>query len=539
MDRNPTHLIAFIGRDIKQASRIVEVGEGFECWDLRQFKFEEFAALVQEKIPPVNENVLKNYVAPADGSQFGITEREFKQATWALLVPIAPDDAIAYSPAETMFLLNLYSPDFVYPMFGASDFGLRRLGAATPPPITARYEDRSQTFLRPEFPAFFKLFLPQSKYGTWQLDRAQKWDKEDWRLFVAAKLYSELIQYDNQKDAFGWQREAAEMSAALEALFTAGDSLNEEVGYRLRKRIAVLLSQRFPQIEKDTKDLYGQRSAFIHGSFFKHIAEKSKLSDGGPPLPDFGLLQKHKEYVRCALVACLALAMMFQSRRENFGQAKNVMGALENALIDTALRSRVVAMADEVLALLPKSEMAEALPEKERTVLVFQYGSNMSSERINSADRLKGDARDLGLVKTAERFELNFDVWSKGNNCGASDIREGGNREIWGVLYEVPEYLLDRKTAKARKRKSLDAIEGKLYARRNIAVQRPDGTVVEGQVITYTVVNPMDTQPTSLAYATHILTGLREHDAPDEYVLYVKQRSLNSNPALAEGIANL
>lgn len=535
MNRNPTHLIAFLGRDIKQASRAVEIGEGFECWDLRQFTFEGFVALVQEKIPPVNRNVLKNYVAPVDGSQFGITEREFKQAAWALLVPIAPDDAVASSFAETMFLLNLYSPDFVYPNFGASDFGLRRLAAATSPPITAGYDDRSQTFLRSQFPVFFNLLLPQSKYGTWQLDRAQKWNKEDWRLFVAAKLYSELIQYDNQKDAFGWQREAAEMSAALEALFTAGDSQNEEVGYRLRKRIAVLLNQRFPQIEKDTKDLYGQRSAFMHGSFFKHIAEKSRLSDGGPPLPGFDLLQKHKEYIRWALVAYLKLAMMFRSRPQEFGEAKNVMGALENALIDMALRSRLVAMAEEAMTLLPKKELA-ASPEREQTVLVFQYGSNMSSERMNSADRLKGDARDLGLVRTVRHCELEFDVWSTSNNCGASDIREGGDRQVWGVLCEVPEYLLDRKTAKTRGRKSLDAIEGKHYARRTIAVQRPDGTVIDGQVITYTVIHPEGPQRTSLAYAMHLLTGLREHDAPDEYIRYVKQRIVNSNPVLAEEV---
>ncbi len=174
-----------------------------------------------------------------------------------------------------------------------------------------------------------------------------------------------------------------------------------------------------------------------------------------------------------------------------------------------------------------------------QTVLVFQYGSNTSSARLNEPTRLNGDARDLGLVRTRDPFELDFDVWSKKNKCFASDIRPGGGRQIWGVLYEVPAFLIDRESAKARDRKSLDAIEGELYERREIAVEKPDGSPIEAPVITYTVINPGVTQPTSLEYATHILTGLREHGAPLDYVEYVKQRTTSSNAALAADIEKL
>ena len=110
---------------------------------MKQTTFEEFVELIQERIPPVNQNVLRNYVAPADGSQFGITEREFTQAAWALLIPMSPADAIASSFAETMLLLNLYSPAFLHAAFGVSDFGIRRLIPPIPPPITARYDDQA------------------------------------------------------------------------------------------------------------------------------------------------------------------------------------------------------------------------------------------------------------------------------------------------------------------------------------------------------------------------------------------------------------
>lgn len=249
-------------------------------------------------------------------------------------------------------LLDLYSPSFVHPVFHASDFGLRK-APVTPPPITARYDNHPHHFIRPEFVKFFKLLLPQSQYGAWQLDRAQKWNKEDWRLFVAAKLYVGLVEYDNHKDAFGWQRESAEMATVLEALLTADDAHNEEVGYRLRKRLAVLLSHRFPTIEDDAKALYKQRSAFVHGSFFAGLAKKSTLTDGDPPVPDFGLLHEHKEHVRHLLVAYLALAKAFPSRKDIFGEKGNVMGALEDAVIDIDLRGQLIRVADEALSLLP------------------------------------------------------------------------------------------------------------------------------------------------------------------------------------------
>jgi hypothetical protein len=169
--------------------------------------------------------------------------------------------------------------------------------------------------------------------------------------------------------------------------------------------------------------------------------------------------------------------------------------------------------------------------------LVFQYGSNTSSTRLNSNERLRGDARDLGLVCMEAPFELDFDVWSTGNACATADILEGRGRPIWGVLYEVPDYLIQRGTA--GERKSLDAIEGRHYGRRPIRVQRPDGTRVAGEIITYTVVNPEPGRRTSIEYASHIIAGLREHGAPDEYLAYVKARVIANNPDLAVQIGCL
>ena len=169
--------------------------------------------------------------------------------------------------------------------------------------------------------------------------------------------------------------------------------------------------------------------------------------------------------------------------------------------------------------------------------LFFQYGSNTSTTRLNSEERLRGDARDLGLAYTEVPFELDFDVWSTRNACAAADLREGRGRPIWGVLYEVPDYLIRRETS--GERKSLDAIEGERYECRAIRVRRPDTTPVAGDVITYTVRNPEAGLRTSIEYASHIIYGLRAHGAPDEYLAYVKERVIANNPDLAAQVGLL
>jgi hypothetical protein len=162
--------------------------------------------------------------------------------------------------------------------------------------------------------------------------------------------------------------------------------------------------------------------------------------------------------------------------------------------------------------------------------LVFQYGSNTSPSRFNSDNRLRGDARSLGAVCTDEDFELDFTVSSVQNQCAAGDIVPGCGRKIWGVLYEIPDYLIRRETAGDRR--SLDAIEGSKYERRIIAVRNPDGTPVAGEVITYVVRDRESGIQTSLDYCRHIIEGLREHNVPDEYIEYVKARMIVNNPGL-------
>ena len=170
--------------------------------------------------------------------------------------------------------------------------------------------------------------------------------------------------------------------------------------------------------------------------------------------------------------------------------------------------------------------------------LVFQYGSNMSTARLNSSERLQGDARPIGIAYTDENYDLLFDIWSTSNSCAAADIVNGDKR-IWGVVYEIPQWLVSREDSQLRKRKSLDAIEGEgtNYDRVSIRLRRPDGSVISEAVETYIGRKRQPGITTALHYVRHILEGLTEHKIPTEYMGYVKAQVLANNPLLAADLS--
>jgi hypothetical protein len=152
-------------------------------------------------------------------------------------------------------------------------------------------------------------------------------------------------------------------------------------------------------------------------------------------------------------------------------------------------------------------------------VLVFQYGSNCFDSEINGKNRLRGEAKFIDIAETVEDFELGFDVWSCKRGCAASDIVRKLGGKVWGVLYEVPDYPIARETAKAHRRRSLDAIEGEgtNYTREKIKVRRPNGEIVV--TLTYTVITPKCGLKTNVDYVCHIVSGLRERSLGDHKVL--------------------
>jgi hypothetical protein len=134
------------------------------------------------------------------------------------------------------------------------------------------------------------------------------------------------------------------------------------------------------------------------------------------------------------------------------------------------------------------------------------------------------------------KFELRFDIWSKTNNCAAAAIVEGSGRRIWGVIYEIPDWLISRSTSGSRK--SLDAIEGEgtNYSRMPIVVRDSDGREFPSEVQTYIGRKRRQGIRTSLEYVTYILEGIKEHKMPSEYAEYVIGQIVANHPELAASL---
>jgi len=112
--------------------------------------------------------------------------------------------------------------------------------------------------------------------------------------------------------------------------------------------------------------------------------------------------------------------------------------------------------------------------------------------------------------------------------------------EWGGVLYEVPDFLIERKIAVAQNRKSLDAIEGEgtNYKRETIEVRRDNRTIITA--LTYRVQNPTPHLKTSLEYVGYIVKGLREHGVRDDYITQqVKTLAATNNPGIAAQVKEL
>lgn len=171
--------------------------------------------------------------------------------------------------------------------------------------------------------------------------------------------------------------------------------------------------------------------------------------------------------------------------------------------------------------------------------LVFQYGSNCSESQFNGQDRLCGDAKFVAVAETVDDYQLAFDVWSTGRGCAASDIVAFSGNKVWGVVYDVPDFLITRDTAATHKRKSLDEIEGEgtNYARQPITVKSATRQLFTA--ITYRVINPRSGLRTSLEYVSYIVSGLREHGVAEEYVTRVKALAAVNNPTIAVAVSGL
>lgn len=342
---------------MNQDEKIYTIDEHFECWNLRKFSASEFIDVIKLKIPPINENVLRNYLNDGTG-QNGISDEQYKTCLWGLLIP-DPEDTYSSGYGEVLALLNLFSTKYMHPAFYVTHMGIDKISEFKNFDVQPNDHQGYEYFKTENFVSFYKMMISEMKYFIWQRDNVLAWSKEDWRLYMASIFYSGLEEYERSKSSYTWQRESADMATLLETLFTAGDVQNEEIGYRLRKRIAVLIQWKFAEIEKEIKVLYNDRSEFVHGSYYKKIISgmsRNPNDNAMPPLPDFEKLYKTKEQLRFIFIAYLFLHKIMTSQSEPlFSGYENVQDMLEKAIVDTELRTKIIETIKPVLELVPNA----------------------------------------------------------------------------------------------------------------------------------------------------------------------------------------
>jgi hypothetical protein len=151
--------------------------------------------------------------------------------------------------------------------------------------------------------------------------------------------------------------------------------------------------------------------------------------------------------------------------------------------------------------------------------LIFQYGSNCDTDRLKS--RL-GDVRDLGRAQSVGKYELAFNKPSRKNNCAAADLlpAKGSGCHAWGVLYEVSDEAFTRLT---------DHVEGPSYKPIDIDVTNEAGEIVTAKTFVVKAERREQGLSTSADYVRHIVSGLREHHVPENYVQHIIDIAIRTN----------
>jgi Gamma-glutamyl cyclotransferase, AIG2-like len=166
-------------------------------------------------------------------------------------------------------------------------------------------------------------------------------------------------------------------------------------------------------------------------------------------------------------------------------------------------------------------------------IMLFQYGSNMDPDRLNSSERLDGAAEVVGIARLTG-WGIRFDLYSETNRCGVTDIIPSAREYVEGILFQVPYSLVV--SAKGQ-RSRMDEIEGARrgkkgnYKRLKVLVEMGGkkiwaltyvGTVLGRR--RYLKVSAEDRR-VSDAYFNHLLIGARQFSFSADYVAYLQRQA--------------
>jgi len=164
-------------------------------------------------------------------------------------------------------------------------------------------------------------------------------------------------------------------------------------------------------------------------------------------------------------------------------------------------------------------------------ITLFQYGSNMDPDRLNSAKRLNGAAHQTGAARL-KGWGVRFDLHGELAQGGVTDIVRSAKEHVEGVLYKVPYRLV---VAPRGERSAMDRIEGaglgkdSNYKRLKVSVWK-DGRKIEARTYVGTVAGrerflrrSAEDRLVSKDYFGHVLTGAKRFKFSKRYIAYLRK----------------
>lgn len=149
---------------------------------------------------------------------------------------------------------------------------------------------------------------------------------------------------------------------------------------------------------------------------------------------------------------------------------------------------------------------AGAVALDDAQIRYFAYGSNMAESVM--ASHCPGHCY-LGRAELPEH-RLAFTRRSVWTGTGVADIVAAQGASVWGALYQLDQaglFAIDRKEG-----------SGSNYERMQVRV-RPDGREPYADVLTYAVIDPLDTEVRpSPEYLDGLVTAAHARGLPSEYL---------------------
>ena len=157
----------------------------------------------------------------------------------------------------------------------------------------------------------------------------------------------------------------------------------------------------------------------------------------------------------------------------------------------------------------------------------------MNPRRLNSASRVDGAAQVVGVARL-NGWGIRFDLYSKCNGCGVTDLIPSAREHAFGVLYRVPYRMV---VAPRGQRSRMDRVEGAgLGARGNYKRIRilvlSDGEQIEARTYVGTAAGrrrflsrPEEDRRVSNAYFRQLLIGAKRFRFPFSYVAYLRRKA--------------